>query len=81
MNTGSILYFFKSAFKSMYKNIVMTLASVFVLIACMLIIGSVYLAAENVLSFMDRLDAQLKKEEATGKARKEAKNKSKDKKN
>ena len=58
MNTGSILYFFKSAFKSMYKNIVMTLASVFVLIACMLIIGSVYLAAENVLSFMDRLDAQ-----------------------
>ena len=30
---------------------------------------------------MDKLDAQLKKEEATRKARKEAKNKSKDKKN
>lgn len=30
---------------------------------------------------MDRLDAQLKKEEATRKARKEAKNKSKNKKN
>ena len=30
---------------------------------------------------MDRLDAQLKKEEATRKARKEAKKKSKDKKN
>lgn len=58
MNTGSILYFLKSAFKSMYKNIIMTLASVFVLIACMLIIGSVYLAAENVLSFMDKLDEQ-----------------------
>ena len=58
MNTGSILYFFKTAFKSMYKNIIMTLASVFVLIACMLIIGSVYIAAENVLAFMDKLDAQ-----------------------
>ena len=58
MNTGSIVYFFKSAFKSMYKNIIMTLASVFVLIACMLIIGSVYVSAENVLSFMDKLDAQ-----------------------
>lgn len=58
MNTGSIFYFFKSAFKSMYKNIVMTLASVFVLIACMLIIGTVYIAAENVLAFMDKLDAQ-----------------------
>ena len=58
MNTGSIVYFFKSAFKSMYKNIIMTLASIFVLIACMLIIGSVYVSAENVLSFMDKLDAQ-----------------------
>ena len=58
MNTGSIAYFFKSSVKSMYKNALMTLASVFVLIACMIIIGSVYLASANVLSFMDRLEAQ-----------------------
>ncbi len=58
MNTGSIFYFFKSAIKSMYKNALMTLASVFALIACMLIIGSVYVASENVMSFMDKLEAQ-----------------------
>ena len=58
MNTYSIIYFIKSAFKSMYKNALMTLASVFVLIACMLIIGSVYVASVNVLSFMDKLEAQ-----------------------
>ncbi len=58
MNTGSIAYFFKSSFKSMYKNSLMTLASVFVLIACMIIIGSVYLGSANVFSFMDRLEDQ-----------------------
>lgn len=42
----------------MYKNSLMTFASVFVLVACMLIIGSVYLASENVMSFMDKLEAQ-----------------------
>ncbi len=58
MNTSSFLYFIKSSFKSMYKNALMTLASVFVLIACMLIIGTVYLASANVMSFMDNLEAQ-----------------------
>lgn len=42
----------------MYKNALMTIASVFVLMACMLIIGSVFLASENVLSFMNKLEAQ-----------------------
>ena len=58
MNTGSIVYFIKTAVKSMYKNALMTVASIFVLIACMLIIGSVYLASANVISFMSRLEAQ-----------------------
>jgi len=58
MNVGSIFYFLKSSFKGMYKNALMTLASIFVLIACMLIIGSVYLASENVISFMDKLEGQ-----------------------
>ncbi len=58
MNTGSIIYFFKTSFKSMYKNALMTAASVFVLIACMIIIGTVFLTSENVISFMDRLEDQ-----------------------
>ena len=58
MNTSSIIYFLKSSFKSMYKNGLMTVASVFVLIACMLIIGTVYLGSENVISFMNTLEAQ-----------------------
>lgn len=58
MNTSSIVYFLKSSFKSMYKNGLMTVASVFVLIACMLIIGTVFLGSQNVLSFMEKLEAQ-----------------------
>ena len=58
MNAGSILYFIKSSFKGMYKNALMTIASVFVLVACMIIIGSVFLASENVLSILDKLEAQ-----------------------
>lgn len=58
MNTGSIAYFIKTAFKSMYKNALMTIASIFVLIACMIIIGSVYLTGANVVSFMSKLEAQ-----------------------
>lgn len=52
MNAGSFFYFIKSSFKGMYKNALMTIASIFVLMACMLIIGSVFLASENVMSFM-----------------------------
>ncbi len=58
MNLGSVGYFIKSSFKGMYKNALMTLASVFVLIACMLIIGTVYLTSENVKSFMGKLESQ-----------------------
>lgn len=58
MNAGSFFYFIKSSLKGMYKNALMTIASVFVLMACMLIIGSVFLASENVLSFMNKLEAQ-----------------------
>ncbi len=58
MNAGSFFYFIKSSFKGMYKNALMTIASVFVLMACMLIIGSVFLASENVMSFMDKLEDQ-----------------------
>lgn len=58
MNTSSLFYFVKASFKSMYKNALMTLASVFILIACMIIIGSVFLGSQNVMSFMNKLEAQ-----------------------
>ena len=49
------MYFLQSAFKSIRKNYLMTFASVFVLMACMLIIGSAYLCSSNISAFMDSL--------------------------
>ena len=49
------MYFLQSAFKSIRKNYLMTIASVFVLMACMLIIGSAYLCSANIASFMESL--------------------------
>ena len=49
------MYFFQTAFKSIRKNYLMTFASIFVLIACMLIIGSAYLCSANIESFMNEL--------------------------
>ena len=49
------MYFLQTAFKSIRKNYLMTFASVFVLIACMLIMGSAYLSSANIAVFMDEL--------------------------
>lgn len=49
------MYFLQSAFKSIRKNYLMTFASVFVLMACMLIIGSAHLCSANIEAFMDSL--------------------------
>ncbi|MBQ7095456.1 MAG: permease-like cell division protein FtsX [Clostridia bacterium] len=49
------MYFLQTAFHSIRKNYLMTFASVFVLIACMLIIGSAYLCSANISAFMDEL--------------------------
>jgi len=49
------MYFLQSAFKSIRKNYLMTFASIFVLMACMLIIGSAYLCSANIAAFMDSL--------------------------
>lgn len=49
------MYFLQSAFKSIRKNYLMTFASVFVLMACMLIIGSAYLCSANIAAFMESL--------------------------
>ncbi len=58
MRGSSVIYFIKSAFQSIFKNIWMSLASMFVLIACMLIMGSAYLCSVNIGSFMTKLEAQ-----------------------
>ena len=42
----------------MYKNAIMTLASVFILVACMIIIGTVFVGSENVMSFLGTLESQ-----------------------
>ncbi len=52
------MYFLQSAFKSIRKNYLMTFASVFVLMACMLIIGSALLCSENIAAFMDNMGEQ-----------------------
>ncbi len=49
------MYFLQTAFHSIRKNYLMTFASVFVLIACMLIIGSAHLCSANISAFMDEL--------------------------
>jgi len=49
------MYFLQTAFHSIKKNYLMTFASVFVLIACMLIIGSAHLCSANISAFMDEL--------------------------
>ncbi len=49
------MYFLQTAFKSIRKNYLMTFASVFVLVACMLIIGSAYLCSANISAFLDSL--------------------------
>ena len=52
------MYFLQSAFKSIRKNYLMTFASIFVLMACMLIIGSALLCSENIAAFMDNMGEQ-----------------------
>ncbi len=49
------MYFLKSALNSIRKNYLMTFASVCVLIACMLIIGSAFLCSANISAFMESL--------------------------
>ena len=49
------MYFLQSAFNSIKKNYLMTFASIFVLIACMLIIGLAYLCSANITAFVEKL--------------------------
>lgn len=58
MKNSSIGYIIGSAFRGMRKHLMMTTASVSVLIACMIIIGTAYLFAQNVSNFMLQIEQQ-----------------------
>jgi len=58
MKNSSFGYIIGSAFRGMRKHLMMTTASVSVLIACMIIIGTAYLFAENVSHFMSQIEQQ-----------------------
>ena len=58
MKNSSIGYIIGSAFRGMRKHLMMTTASVSVLIACMIIIGTAYLFSQNVSNFMEQIEQQ-----------------------
>ncbi len=58
MKNSSLGYIIGSAFRGMKKHLMMTTASVSVLIACMIIIGTAYLFAQNVSNFMQQIEQQ-----------------------
>ena len=58
MKNSSFGYIIGSAFRGMRKHLMMTTASVSVLIACMIIIGTAYLFSQNVSNFMEQIEQQ-----------------------
>ena len=58
MKNSSLGYIIGSAFRGMRKHLMMTTASISVLIACMIIIGTAYLFAQNVSHFMSKIEQQ-----------------------
>ena len=58
MKIGSIKYLTKEGFKNTWANRLMTLASVGVLVACMVVIGLAILISENVNLALGRLEQQ-----------------------
>ena len=49
-------YFLKLAFNGLFKNTVMTLSSIFVLLSCLVIMGSFYLVIKNVNYNIEKID-------------------------
>ncbi len=49
-------YYLKLAFNGLFKNAVMTLSSIFVLLSCLVIMGSFYLVIKNVNYNIDKID-------------------------
>ena len=49
-------YYLKLAFNGLFKNTVMTLSSIFVLLSCLVIMGSFYLVIKNVNYNIEKID-------------------------
>ena len=52
----NFIYFIKLAFKGMFKNGVMTLASIVILMSCLIVMGSSWCIGENLEVNLDKLD-------------------------
>lgn len=52
----NLVYFFKLAMKGMLKNGVMTLASIVILMSCLLVMGSSWAISENLTMNLNKLD-------------------------
>jgi len=52
----NLIYFFKLAFKGIFKNGVMTLASIIILMSCLIVMGSSWCIGENLEANLDKLD-------------------------
>jgi cell division transport system permease protein len=52
----NFIYFIKLAFKGMFKNGVMTLASIVILMSCLIVMGSSWCIGENHEVYLDKLD-------------------------
>ena len=58
MKMGSIRYLIKEGFKGTWANRLMSLASIGVLVACMVVIGLAILISENVTMAIGELEKQ-----------------------
>ena len=58
MKMGSVKYLVKEGLKGAWANRLMTLASVGVLVACMVVIGLAILISENVTLAIGKLEKQ-----------------------
>ena len=51
----NVFYFFKLALKGMFRNGVMTLASIVILVSCLLVMGSAWSISRNIGENLSRL--------------------------
>jgi cell division transport system permease protein len=58
MNRTSLLYFLREGFSGIWKNRLMSVVSIGILAACLIILGGFFLVFFNVNAFMDELAAQ-----------------------
>lgn len=58
MRGSSFSYFVREGFKNIWSNAIMSLASVSVLVACLIILGSFVLAVYNIKGYIERMEQE-----------------------